>query len=116
MRTAEAARARRSRDIDVVARFGGEEFVVLLPGADAEEAQGFAERVRAAIAVADDEQPALGARQRRHPLGTRGPASVEELLNGADSALYAAKHAGRDRAVVFEREMNRGGEMMLTRR
>ena len=114
IRTAEVL-GEAARDIDVVARFGGEEFVVLLPGADAASAQGFAERVRSAMALADHEQ-LPSARVSAGIRSARAPASVEELLNGADSALYAAKHAGRDRAVVFEREMNRGGEMMLTRR
>ena len=96
--------ASEARDIDVVARFGGEEFVVLLPGADTEEAQGFAERVRHRLAV--DGEPGLpAARASAGIRSARAPGSVDELLQGADSALYAAKRAGRDRAVVFQREV-----------
>jgi diguanylate cyclase (GGDEF)-like protein len=104
--------ASEARDIDVVARFGGEEFVVLLPGAETQEAQGFAERVRRRLAV--DGDPGLPAAKASAGIrSARAPRSVDELLHGADSALYAAKRAGRDRAVVFEREAQAGEGLML---
>ncbi len=103
-----------SRDIDVVARFGGEEFVALLPGADTEDAQAFAERVRESLALSGHARlPA--ARVSAGILACRAPASVGEMLHGADSALYAAKRAGRDRAVVYEPEAHAGGAPMLLR-
>ena len=104
--------ASEARDIDVVARFGGEEFVVLLPGAETREAQGFAERVRRRLAL--DGDPKLPAAKASAGIrSARAPGSVDELLHGADSALYAAKRAGRDRAVVFEREAHAGEGLML---
>jgi diguanylate cyclase (GGDEF)-like protein len=101
----------QSRDIDVVARFGGEEFVALLPGADSEDGRAFAERVRAMLAQGDDDLPC--ARVSAGILAARAPSSLEQLLHGADSALYAAKRAGRDRAVVFERDTHQAGVRML---
>jgi diguanylate cyclase (GGDEF)-like protein len=88
-----------SRSADVVARMGGEEFVALLPGVDADDAMAYAERVREAFAS----EAGLGV---LHPTVSAGvsaaiaPDTVDQLLQPADSALYAAKRAGRDRVLV----------------
>ena len=87
-----------SRSADVVARMGGEEFVTLLPGADADEAMAYAERVRAAFA-----EPGEGLPHVTISAGVssaRAPVAVDGLLQTADSALYAAKRGGRNRALV----------------
>jgi diguanylate cyclase (GGDEF)-like protein len=88
----------RSRDL--VARFGGEEFCVLLPDTGAEEAAAVAERLRCAVA----DEPLLEGRARLTvSLGivTYLPGSGEpefaHALTAADRALFAAKVAGRDR-------------------
>jgi diguanylate cyclase (GGDEF)-like protein len=88
-----------SRDIDVTARFGGEEFVVLLPRCTSSDAASFAERVREALA-ADDFEGLPTVRMSAGILAAVAPESIERLLLGADSALYSAKRAGRDRTVV----------------
>jgi diguanylate cyclase (GGDEF)-like protein len=104
--------AERSRDIDLAARFGGEEFVVLMPGADAADAAAFAQRVRTALAA--DRRTALPpVRLSAGVDAAVAPASVEELLHGADSALYNAKRRGRDRTVAFERG-RRGAPVVAT--
>jgi len=86
------------RSTDVVARFGGEEFVVLLPDAESpDEAGQVAERLRASVAQADF---GLG-----HPvtisLGVAhsepGDLDASAVMARADAALYAAKQAGRNR-------------------
>ncbi len=92
---------RESRDIDVTARFGGEEFVVLLPSCTSADAQGFAERVRGAL----EREPADGlptVRMSAGVLAAVAPSSLELMLHGADSALYSAKRSGRDRTVVSQ--------------
>ena len=88
------------RQVDVVARIGGEEFAVLLPSADLASAQRVAERLRAAL----EAQPAptdAGLVGCTVSIGIAtmddGTASVEALLKRADEALYAAKHSGRNR-------------------
>lgn len=88
------------RQVDVVARIGGEEFAVLLPSADLASAQRVAERLRATL----EAQPAL---TDAGPVGCtvsigvatmdEATPSVEALLKRADEALYAAKHSGRNR-------------------
>ncbi len=86
---------------DEAARFGGEEFVVLLPNADANAAAAVLERVRGALrrALADADVPpftsSFGVAARP------SDATADEVLECADRALYAAKRAGRDRVVVF---------------
>ncbi len=93
--------ANLSREIDVTARVGGEEFVVLLPGSDSAYPDAFTQRIRRTLAARD----ASGFPTVRVSAGVAAaPGSIEPLLRGADRALYAAKRAGRDRTVVFERE------------
>jgi diguanylate cyclase (GGDEF)-like protein len=87
------------RETDVAARMGGEEFVVLLPGADLEEARDFAERVRGGLRAV--EQPGVPAVTVSAGAGAAvAPLGIEQLLKRADMALYAAKSRGRDRIVV----------------
>ena len=96
-----AALLRRAlRGHDVLGRYGGEEFAVLLPGVGGDEAQAVAERTRAAIAEARYETPA-GALQVTASIGVAvapdGQGRVEDLVALADRCLYDAKRSGRDR-------------------
>ncbi|WP_445682872.1 sensor domain-containing diguanylate cyclase [Radicibacter daui] len=87
------------RDSDLLARVGGEEFVILLPGADLGAAEELAERLRERI-----EQTSLVIEGNHVPLtislGCAEAAGMEDLqglLDRADRALYAAKSEGRNR-------------------
>lgn len=91
--------AMHSRDIDVAARVGGEEFVVLLPGCNSLDAELFAERIRGALAT-DGSEGLPSVRVSAGVMAAFAPNDVEALLAGADAALYSAKRAGRDRIVV----------------
>jgi len=92
------------REVDFVARVGGEEFAILLPGVRSEHALVSAERLRERIAG-----HALGFDdQVLHFTASFGvselaaiDASFEHLQQRADHALYAAKQAGRDRVASF---------------
>jgi diguanylate cyclase (GGDEF)-like protein len=84
------------RDGDVVCRYGGEEFVLMLTDTDVPEAVEVVERTRAALAaaIARDVAPAFTA---SFGLAASGDAAdLEDLLRRADQALFAAKDAGRD--------------------
>jgi len=81
---------------DVAARYGGEEFALILPGATAEEAVVVARRLRAVLRDVEAPRPitaSLGI-ACQHGAGL----AAAELLATADTALYAAKAGGRDRA------------------
>ena len=94
---------RFKRDTDLVARFGGEEFVVLLPGLDQAGAQGLLEQLRddlRALGLANAEAPGgvLTLSVGLAAYGAQQPyLSSQALLQAADEALAVAKHAGRDR-------------------
>jgi two-component system, cell cycle response regulator len=91
----------RLRGADVAGRLGGDELLVVLPETDAQGAQALAHSIRDAVA----ERPvdtADGPIAVTLSLGSAAwkDDSVEDLLERADRALYAAKGAGRDRAVA----------------
>ncbi|WP_189334063.1 GGDEF domain-containing protein [Actinoplanes ianthinogenes] len=95
------------RDTDVVARFGGEEFAVLVTGAAPDGLAAQAELVRARIAGAPvlvDGRTAITVTVSVGAAALPGTASTEELLLTADSALYAAKRGGRNRVVMGDAE------------
>jgi len=99
---ADSVRAEK-RDSDFAARFGGEEFVVLVPG-DAKDAVRLAERLR--IAVSELELPQLGADGRvTVSIGVSSfpeqATNASELFERADQALYVAKGSGRNRTIVY---------------
>jgi diguanylate cyclase (GGDEF)-like protein len=98
-RVAHAARL-ALRPGDAIGRSGGEEFLVLLPGAGPDEACGVAQRIRAAVAALDFSDLAPGLHTSISiGVAACGPAmaSVEALCKHADDALYQAKDQGRNR-------------------
>jgi diguanylate cyclase (GGDEF)-like protein len=91
------------RDYDVVGRFGGEEFVVLLPGADTVEACRVAERLRGRVrrlAVPAVEGTVTVTVSVGVALFRTHGQDLLELLAAADLALYRAKSSGRDRVCL----------------
>lgn len=95
-----------SRPTDIVARFGGEEFIALLPNTDLEGALHIAERVRTAVEGLSIKHS--GSTTNNYTTLSIGGAVVTETsntrfieqTNAADKALYAAKQAGRNRVDV----------------
>ncbi len=103
------------RKDDIFGRFGGEEFLLILPGANLGQAMAVAYKVRAAIAAHDFPFA------KRQPLGvlsiSGGVAEYPEdaldsarLLHAADEALYLAKQRGRNRVLAPERHYLGDGE------
>src|SRR5437870_1490713 len=92
----------KCRQSNVVARYGGDEFIILMPETGVEQAQILAERLRLWIST----DPML---QEQHITGSFGVASfpvhgfsVEDLIRIADAGMYVSKHAGGDRVSTAE--------------
>ena len=92
----------QARASDVVCRYGGEEFCILLPATDLAGAAGVAEKLRAAIACESIAELKVTA-----SLGVSctalGAETVPVLIDQADQALYNSKRSGRDRVTRFDR-------------
>jgi diguanylate cyclase len=99
-----------TRPLDVAARFGGEEFAVLLHGLDLRGAVEVAEQIRNDIGEAE----ILGSDAQMRLTVSIGVAQLQEfeqpmtLLQNADRALYEAKHLGRNRVVTATEFSNTG--------
>ncbi len=97
---------RALREGDVMVRYGGEEFLIILPGANSTNCSQVAERVRRLI----DESVVKDGEQRIHFTASLGITAFPEdnveheldLVKHADEALYTAKHQGRNRVVVMQ--------------
>ena len=94
-----------AREIDRVGRYGGEEFLVILPGANMQDAVTFAERVRQAIEAREFAYDGGTVRRTLSAGVASWPHSdvrhQEALVKAADDALYVAKESGRNRVVAY---------------
>lgn len=100
----------RLRSSDLLVRYGGEEFVVVLPYVGLESAEIIAERLRMAISdevfkVPSYEEPihvtiSIGAR-----IDAYSELSEKDLLKHADEALYKAKNSGRNKSVIYKDDL-----------
>ena len=90
------------RGSDVIARFGGEEFVAVLPDSTREEALAVAERIRKAFEEAEVRAPNGDLLELSASVGVAAyepGESIDAMLNRVDGALYKAKQLGRNRVV-----------------
>jgi diguanylate cyclase (GGDEF)-like protein len=95
------------RSIDFIARWGGEEFVILLPGTDKEGAAEVAERVRkdieaVTIPTEDDNITRITVSIGVNCIIPSERDNIKDFIEKADQALYTAKESGRNRYVISE--------------
>lgn len=118
MRLATVLRS-QTRDIDTICRYGGEEFVILLPFTDLRGAMAKAEQIRRAIAVQQLRWEGQHIRFKVS-LGVAEMANsawdAETLVAAADQALYQAKREGRNRTVAAPRLLQGPRRVAATRR
>ncbi|WP_275234784.1 sensor domain-containing diguanylate cyclase [Pantoea ananatis] len=90
---------KRCRTLDVISRFGGEEFILLLPGTALNDAAAMAERIREAVSKTSF--PFISAMTVSLGVATLSETEDKDaLLRRADEALYAAKGDGRNRVMI----------------
>jgi diguanylate cyclase (GGDEF)-like protein len=99
---------------NLVGRYGGEEFVALLPGADEAEAQEAAERIRSAIEdhifITEQGQEVRATISVGIAVFPGDARDVSGLLKKADRAAYLAKRMGKNRTCLYEDRTSREGE------
>lgn len=96
------------RPDDILGRFGGEEFVVLLPDTTSTDAKNIAERLRALVADTPIQTEiglfsttiSIGVAITEHAHST----AIDELLTNADRAMYRAKQSGRNRVIIWDEQ------------
>lgn len=91
------------RPYDLIGRYGGEEFLVILPNCNVSEAVSIADRLRICIGAAEIKvgESSLPVRASIGVAAVTGSKEIDPLIRAADAALYQAKHSGRNRVEYF---------------
>jgi diguanylate cyclase (GGDEF)-like protein len=106
------------RQVDLMVRYGGEEFIIVLPGTDLEGGITVAEKIRQTMASTPIEiesgetiflTASLGVAS--YPPGSN--LSVEEIIQRADEAMYQAKIMGKNQVVVWQRLRDTGQQVLF---
>ncbi|MFK2822800.1 GGDEF domain-containing protein [Malaciobacter sp. WC5094] len=98
-----------TRASDIVIRYGGEEFIVLLHNCDEEGVMQVAEKIRVAFMQKDIPVGGTNTINKTLSIGTsiypKDSKDLKECIKNADIALYEAKNSGRNKTVLFKKEM-----------
>ena len=90
---------------DIIGRYGGEEFIVLLPNVNKEKAINMAEKIRTNV----EDARILGDKRKVTisigiAMSAYEPLNSEEIIERADQALYKAKNEGKNRCILWEKD------------
>jgi diguanylate cyclase (GGDEF)-like protein len=95
------------RDVDIIARYGGDEFVMILPETDKDEAYSFAERLRERVSqIKLENLPKLTISLgiASYPVDEK---NIEGLIKNADAAMYSAKQTGRNKVIKYSSDIDK---------
>lgn len=95
------------RDVDIIARYGGDEFVMILPETDKDEAYSFAERLRERVSqIKLENLPKLTISLgiASYPVDEK---NIEGLIKKADAAMYSAKQTGRNKVIKYSSDIDK---------
>lgn len=109
LRTVAEVLKKNIRKMDMVARWGGEEFIVMLPNTNLESAVKVAEKLRKLIERAKIKLPSGEVINITVSAGVssfKGQRSLDEIIKEADIALYAAKNGGKNRVEIFRESLS----------
>jgi len=97
--------ASQLRDADSVGRYGGEEFLIILPNTSAAEAKQVAEKIRITVenAIISKQNLRVTVSLGLSDTLIESPTTQEEMLHNVDVALYQAKEKGKNRTVTYTR-------------
>jgi diguanylate cyclase (GGDEF)-like protein len=112
LKRAVAACQAHLRSTDVFGRLGGEEFGMLLPECELDQVLERVEEIRVAVALVSADQDVSGAPVSASfgvATAARSGYELRQLMSDADEALYRAKHEGRNRVSLSERQYARPG-------
>ncbi|MDD2899837.1 MAG: GGDEF domain-containing protein [Desulfuromonadaceae bacterium] len=90
------------RSMDILARFGGDEFVILLPDTPADAATGFLKKIHAQLDTAMTVNKWCVTFSIGSATYVKVPSSVDTIIRTADELMYAAKHGGKNRLIHKE--------------
>jgi diguanylate cyclase (GGDEF)-like protein len=99
------------RSVDIAARTGGDEFLVVLPGCDWVGAKAVAERICEAVEHLAPDALVRASVSIGHASAPDAGTSADELIRAADVAMYIAKRAGKNRVTGYSDELS--GELLL---
>jgi two-component system cell cycle response regulator len=102
------------RGYDSVGRYGGEEFLIVLPGCSSRMATERAEQIRLVLSEPIPDTPENRITASMGVVAAHGATRIEELLSKADAALYRAKHAGRNRVESIDDTVDSARELTGT--
>lgn len=97
------------RSVDLVARLGGEEFIIVMQNTSLEEATAKAEKLRAKTEQLDFDGMPHGITASFGVADFLGSSDVSTLLKHVDEAVYASKHGGRNRVSIYTAETSQHG-------
>ena len=115
---AKALKKNAKRESDLVSRYGGEEFAVLLPVISLQEAIAYSERL--IQSVRELKLPHAGSKYGYVTISfgiaviaPKADQNMDELLKAADVALYSAKENGRNQCALWDSEKEAGADVFL---